>query len=98
MSRRELSEIIKDLRASTLVGLTQENLVLDPLAVEHLDNRLVINGPFLPCQRIDLLQLLVPFGLVVRFCVLFHGSGFLHASTSSRCTGASCPGISKVNL
>ena len=52
-----------------------------------------MNGPFLPCQRIDLLQLLVPSGLVVQFVVLFPGSGFLHASTSSRCTGASCPEI-----
>ena len=30
------------LRASTLVGLTQENPLLDPLAVLHLDNRLCI--------------------------------------------------------
>ena len=33
---------IKDLQASTLVGLTRENAVLDPLAVLHLDNGLYI--------------------------------------------------------
>ena len=33
-----------------------------------------MNGPFLPCQRIDLLQLLVLSGLVVRFGVLSPGS------------------------
>ena len=31
---------IQNLRASTLVGPIRENLVLDPLAVQHLDNRL----------------------------------------------------------
>ena len=35
---RELSLNRKDLQASTLVGLTQENPALDPLAVLHLDN------------------------------------------------------------
>ena len=30
----------KRLRASTLVGLTQDNPVLDAIAVQHLDNRL----------------------------------------------------------
>ena len=32
----------KDLWALTLEGPTKENLVPDPLAVEHLDNRLYI--------------------------------------------------------
>ena len=32
----------KDLRALTLVGHTRDNLVLDPLALLHLDNRLYI--------------------------------------------------------
>ena len=32
----------KDLWALTLVGLTSKNLVLDPLGVQHLDNRLCI--------------------------------------------------------
>ena len=32
------------LQASTLVGLTRENSVLDPLAVLNLDNRLYILG------------------------------------------------------
>ena len=32
----------KDLQASTLVGLAQENPVLDPLAVPHLNNKLKI--------------------------------------------------------
>ena len=31
---------IKDLQALTLVGPTRENLVLDPLAIQHLDNQL----------------------------------------------------------
>ena len=35
---RELSENRKDLQALTLVGLTQENPVLDPLADLYLDN------------------------------------------------------------
>ena len=30
----------KDLQASTLVGITQENPELDPLCVQHFDNRL----------------------------------------------------------
>ena len=30
--------------ASTLVGLTRENLELDPIAVLHLDNQLYIAG------------------------------------------------------
>ena len=36
----ELSVNRKDVQASTLVGLTQENPALDPLAVLNLDNRL----------------------------------------------------------
>ena len=32
----------KDLRALTLVGPTRENLVPDPLAVQHLDNRVYL--------------------------------------------------------
>ena len=35
---RELSLNRKDLRASTLVGLTLANPALDPLAVPHLNN------------------------------------------------------------
>ena len=31
---------IKDLQALTLVGPTREDLILDPLAVLHLDNQL----------------------------------------------------------
>ena len=34
--------IRKDLQALTLVGPTRENPVLDPLAVQHLDNLLYI--------------------------------------------------------
>ena len=34
----------KDLRASTLVGLSWENPILDPLAVPHLDNPLYIHS------------------------------------------------------
>ena len=34
----------KDLRAATLVRLNPENPVLDLLAVQHLDNRLFMNG------------------------------------------------------
>ena len=37
---RELLVNIKDLPASTLVGITQENPELDPLCVQHFDNRL----------------------------------------------------------
>ena len=32
----------KDLPALTLVGPTSENLIQDPLAIQHLDNRLFI--------------------------------------------------------
>ena len=34
---RELSVNRKDLKALNLVGLNRENLMLDPLAVQHLD-------------------------------------------------------------
>ena len=34
---------IKDLQAIPLVGPTRENLILDPLTVQHLDNLLFIN-------------------------------------------------------
>ena len=40
---RELSVKRKDLWALTLVGLTRENPELDPLAVQHLGNRLYMN-------------------------------------------------------
>ena len=33
---------IKDLQAFTLVWPTRENLSLDPLAVQHLDNQLLM--------------------------------------------------------
>ena len=33
---------MKDLQALNLVAPTRENLVLDPLAVKHLDNRLFV--------------------------------------------------------
>ena len=33
----------KDLQASNLVGLTRENPVKDPLAVQHLDNLLYMS-------------------------------------------------------
>ena len=45
---REPSVNRKDLRALTLVGPTRDNLVIDPLAVLHLDNQL---GPFLALQN-----------------------------------------------
>ena len=41
-SHSQLFDNRKDLQASTLVGLTRENPVLDPLAVVHLDNQLYI--------------------------------------------------------
>ena len=37
----------KDLQAVTLVGPTMENPVYDPLAVQHLDNRLCIKLTYL---------------------------------------------------
>ena len=40
----ELSVKRKDLQALTLVGPTQNNPVLDPLAVLHLDNWLYIKS------------------------------------------------------
>ena len=36
---REISVNKKDLWASTLVGLTCENPILDPLAVQYLENQ-----------------------------------------------------------
>ena len=33
---------LKDLQALTLVGPTRENLLLEPLAVLHLDNQILI--------------------------------------------------------
>ena len=42
-SARKLSVNRKDLGASTLVVLSQENPVLDPLAVQHLDNGLYMS-------------------------------------------------------
>ena len=40
---REHSVNRKDLQAKTLLGLNWENPVLDPLAVQHLDNPLSMN-------------------------------------------------------
>ena len=34
---------MKDLQALTLVGPTRENIVLDPLAVQHPNNQLYIS-------------------------------------------------------
>ena len=42
---------IKDLQALTLVGPTRENLILDPLSVLHLDNRLCIFSSFFADQQ-----------------------------------------------
>ena len=53
----ELSVNIKYLRASTLVELTQENPVLDPLGVQHLDNQLFCNN-----LNVVFLQSYVPSG------------------------------------
>ena len=35
----------KDLQALTLDGPTRDNIVLDPLAVQHLDNQLCMQYP-----------------------------------------------------
>ena len=40
---REHSVNREDLQAKTLLGLNWENPVLDPLAVQHLDNPLSMN-------------------------------------------------------
>ena len=45
LDARELSVKRKDLRASALMGLNQENPILGPLAVQHLNNQLFMNDP-----------------------------------------------------
>ena len=43
---------MKDLQALTLVGLTRENLIPNPLAILSLDNRQFINICFTTCKRL----------------------------------------------
>ena len=40
-----LTSDLKDLQASTLVRLNWEDPILDPLAVQHLNNQLFMNDP-----------------------------------------------------
>ena len=42
---KELFRELKNLWALTLVGPTKENLVLDPLAVQHLNNQQFMKDP-----------------------------------------------------
>ena len=49
---RELSVNRKDLRASTLVGLTWENPTLDPLTVPHRNNRLCSTTKYIKHNKV----------------------------------------------